>query len=171
MLLAKPFPYLPVSRRITNHHTLATPCPFDMATPLTNSGKTVSQKDTGQISISIASIFHTLFPIGVTKITEYRCIGEAAPIALRTETAVDAIRNHEFRNDGVDFLYGLLYAIHDSPSLDMCHVAQAARHEDQFCRIDLTVKHNLHALRKLIPSTRIVIGSVIAKCGLEPFNP
>ena len=59
-----------------------------MATPLTNSGKTVSPKNTGQISISIASIFHTLFPIEVTQVVEQRGVGETAPIALRTETSV-----------------------------------------------------------------------------------
>lgn len=123
MLLAKPFPYHPVGRRITNHHTLATPCPFDMATPLTNSGETVSQKDTGQVSISIASIFHTLFPVEVTQVVEQRGVGETAPIALRTETSVDAIRNHELSNDWVDFLYGLPDAIHHSLSFLVSHVA------------------------------------------------
>ena len=123
MLLTKPSPYHSVGSRITNHHTLATLYPFDMATFLTNSGKTVIQKNTGQISISITSIFHTLFPIEVTKIIEYRCIGETAPIRLRAESSIDAVRNHEPRNDGVDFLYGLLDAIHDTPSLDVCHVA------------------------------------------------
>ena len=133
MLLTKPSPYHSVGCWITNHYTLATLFPFDMATSLTNSGKTVSQKDTGQVSISITSIFHTLFPIEVTKIIEYRCIGEAAPIRLWTESSIDAVRNHELRNDGVNFLYGLLDAIHVSPSLGVCHVAQtASRHEDQF---------------------------------------